>query len=186
MPTYNDFDELYAGLMANLPAAVWTYLQRTLTNQGTSVTIPATGDPLEIYKDTTVIINFTGLGDVSGYTDVADKVWFTAKEHLDDMDASSIIQIVTTSPGDAGAASTLEYINGVDQNHSDAGSLLFTDYITGAATAVIKATAAANLPLYAADALYCDVKALKASTGIVSILTTGTMYIYGTPTRSIA
>jgi hypothetical protein len=91
----------------------------------------------------------------------------------------------TTSFGDSGAASTLLYVNGAAPTASDEGSFLFSDYVTGAATATLKAVAAVDLPVYAVTPVYWDIKATTAA-GVVTILATGTAYIYATSTRTIS
>lgn len=142
-------------------------------------------DTLIIYRDTTVVISFAGLGDVSAYAAAGDIAWFTIKENLDDADTSAILQMKTTSFGDSGAASTLLYVNGAAPTASDEGSFLFSDYVTGAATATLKAVAAVDLPVYAVTPVYWDIKATTAA-GVVTILATGTAYIYATSTRTIS
>jgi hypothetical protein len=178
MPTYNTYDELYAGLIANLPAALWSYATRTLTNQGSSVVTPAVGDPLIIYRDTTVAISLAGLGN----TESATKIYFTVKENLEDADTSSILQLLCT----LGSPDTddLLYVNKVAPTAATEGTFTFADHTSGTASITVAAVAAADLPIYAATPLYWDVKMITA-TG-VTVLQTGTMYIYGTPTRTIA
>jgi len=186
MPTYNSYDELYAGLIANLPGAIWAHTQRTLTNAGVSVTTPAVGDPLEIYKDSTVVISITDLGDISGLDQAGDKLYFTAKENLDDADSSAIIQIYILAPG-AGTPGedTLTYINGAAATATD-GIITIVDKVTGAIDITLYPAAAEDLPIYAATPLYWDVKTFDdESIDVVHILQRGTMYIYGTATKSI-
>lgn len=182
MPTYNTYDELYAGLIANLPALiapiVWSHAHRTLTNQGIDATSPAAGDPLIIYRDSTVGISLTGLADSTNST----KMWFTVKENLEDADTSSILQILFTN--EETHTDTLLYVNKAAPISADNGGFVVTDHTDGTASITLAAAEAANLPIYAATPLYWDVKMLTA-TG-VTILSTGTMYIYGTPTRTIS
>jgi hypothetical protein len=170
--------------MANLPGAVWANPTRTLTYPTATVTTPSVDDPIEIYRDTTVVINFAGLGDVTAYAAAGDIAWFTIKENLNDADTSAILQMKTTSFGDSGAVSTLLYVNGAAPTSNDEGSFLFTDYVAGAAVATLKAVAAVDLPVYAVPPVYWDIKVTSAA-GVVSILATGTAYIYATSTRTI-
>ena len=170
MPVYNSYDELYSGLIANLPGAIWAHAIRTLTNQGVSVTSPASGDPLEVYRDTTVYIALTGLGALSGYT----KLWFTIKEDLEDLDTEAILQIE--------AAAGLLYIDGKAGVSTD-GVLTVQDAATGSVLITLKQASAALLPVYAAYAIPWDIKILKDS--VVTILEEGTIYIKSTPTRTI-
>lgn len=170
-------------------AEVWSYGTRTLTTAVAGAVTPAEGDTLEIIKDATVIINFTGLGDITDYDDNTpgqeDKVWFTAKKNLDDPDTSAVIQIYTLYPAGVNPPDTLTYINGAAATATE-GTFQFTNTTTGDATLTLAAAAAADLPIYAVSPLYWDIKILKYSTGIVSILASGEMYIYGTPTISIS
>jgi len=169
-------------------AEIWANPIRTLTNTTTGAVIPAAGETLEVTKDSTIVINLTGLGDISGLTDNTsgqeDKVWFTVKKVLDDADTSSVIQIHVLYPAGANPPDTLDYINGAAATATE-GTFQFTDTTLGNATITIAAGAAAALPIYAVSPLDWDVKALDYSTGAVSVLATGKMYIYGTPTRSI-
>ena len=169
-------------------AEIWANPTRTLTNATTGAVIPAAGETLEVTKDSTIVINLTGLGDISGLTDNTsgqeDKVWFTVKKVLDDADTSSVIQIHVLYPAGANPPDTLDYINGAAATATE-GTFQFTDTTLGNATITIAAGAAAALPIYAVSPLDWDVKALDYSTGAVSVLATGKMYIYGTPTRSI-
>jgi hypothetical protein len=167
-------------------AEVWANTTRTLTNAGVSVTSPATGDPLEIYKDSTVVISLTALGSIAGLDQAGDKLYFTAKENLDDADSSAIIQIYILAPG-AGTpgADTLTYINGAAATATD-GIVTIVDKTTGAINITLYPAAADDLPIYAATPLYWDVKTFDDETiDVVHILQTGTMYIYGTATKSI-
>jgi hypothetical protein len=170
-------------------AEVWSYGTRTLTNSTIGAVTPAEGDTLEVTKDATIIINFTGLGDISAYdddtTDEEDKVWFTAKENLDDPDSSAVIQIHTLYPAGTTPPDTLDYINGAAATATE-GTFQFTDLVAGNATLTLAAAAAADLPVYAVSPLYWDIKILDYSAGTVSVLASGEMYIYGTPTKSIA
>jgi len=170
-------------------AEVWSYGTRTLTNSTTGAVTPAEGDTLEVTKDATIIINFTGLGDISAYSantsGQEDKVWFTAKENLDDPDSSAVIQIHTLYPAGTTPPDTLDYINGAAATATE-GTFQFTDLVAGDATLTLAAAAAADLPIYAVSPLYWDIKILDYSAGTVTVLASGEMYIYGTPTKSIA
>ena len=164
---------------------IWSYRTRTLTNQGVEATYPAEGDPLIIYRDTTVTISLTGLGDSTG--DAGTKIFFTAKENLEDADTSSILQLVCTRADPITDPDTddLLYVNKVAPTAADKGTFVFTDHADGTAVVTIAGSAAAYLPIYAATPLYWDVKMVTAA-GVSTILSTGSMYIYGTPTRTIA
>lgn len=168
--TILSYDELYTALMANLPGAIWAQSIRTLTNTGVSAVTPAPGDPLEIYRDTTVTISLTGLGAMTGYT----KIWFTVKEDLEDLDTASVLQVDT--------AVGLKYIDGAAGTASD--GTLVPNESAGTAEITLLQASAALLPVYAAYAIPWDLKMLNNS--VVSLLAEGTIYIKSTPTRTIA
>jgi hypothetical protein len=164
-------DELYAQLMANLPPAIWGHRIRTLTNVGASVGYPAEGDPLTIYRDTSVLISLIQLGNLSGNS----QLWFTVKDNVEQTDDKSLIQIDKTG---------LLYISGQPAgSESVNGSIIVQDENVGNVDIVLTQQESAKLTLYTAYPAQWDFKMLKD--GIVTILATGTMYIQGTPTRSI-
>lgn len=165
-------------------ADLWAYTPRTLTNAGVSVNVPATGDPIYLYRDTTNVVSFTDLGVVSTYTEADDKAWFSIKDNLNDADASAIVHVSTTSPGDSGAASSLLYINGSAPVAATDGSFLFTDYTAGNATLTLKPAASDDLPVYSVTPLYWDIKVYDKSTDTITILQQGTAYILATATRT--
>ena len=168
-------------------AEVWAYTPRTLTNAGTTITNPADGDPLYIYNNQTVIIELTDLGSVAALTAAGDKVWFTIKENLDDPDTNAILHIITTAPGDLdNDASTLTWVNGAAPISATGGVLAFTDVTAGDVTITLDAAEAANMPIYAVTPVYWDIKSLDYSSGVVTILQTGTAYIYNSSTKTIA
>jgi len=170
---------------SSIAGDVWSHATRTLTNQGVEATYPAGGDPLIIYRDTTVTISLTGLGDSTG--DAGTKIFFTAKENLEDADTSSILQLVCTRADPITDPDTddLLYINKAAPTAVTEGTFVFADHTDGTAVVTIAGAAAAYLPIYAATPLYWDVKMVTAA-GVSTILSTGSMYIYGTPTRTIA
>ena len=167
-----------AGYTDGIAGDVWSHAHRTLTNQGIDATSPAAGDPLIIYRDSTVAISLTGLADSTNST----KMWFTVKENLEDADTSSILQILFTNAETH--TDTLLYVNKAAPISADNGGFVVADHTDGTASITLAAAEAANLPIYAATPLYWDVKMLTAAG--VTILSTGTMYIYGTPTRTIS
>lgn len=155
---------------SGIVSGVWSYKTRTLTNRGSSATSPAEGDPLEIYRDTTVYITLTGIGATTGYT----KIWFTVKEDLEDADTDAILQIDTTDK--------LKYIDGEAGTSTD--GLLVIDSEEETADITLLQASAQLLPVYTAYPAFWDLKMLND--GVVSLLSTGEIYIYSTPTRSIS
>ena len=168
---------------------IWANAKRTLTYPAGSSTVPEIGDPVEIYRDTTVIYNFEGIGDISAYDDTTDdKIWITFKTDLDQLDSQALIQILALGPGAASpGADTLLYINGVDVSVSnpDDGTLVFTDKVAGNGTMTLKPAVASLLPIITEFDIYFDIKGLLHDTGVVTRLSTGTAKIIGTSTRTI-
>jgi len=153
-----------------MPGKVWNHPTRTLTQSGSTVEYPAEGDPLVIYRDTTVLISLTNLGAIG----VDDKLWFTVKDSVEEPDEDSIIQIDRLG---------LLYINGAPASQVEDGSITVLDDELGNVEIKLAQRQAALLPLYEAYPAQWDIKILHS--GIVSILNIGTLYIKGTPTRAI-
>ena len=154
----------------SVPQNVWSYHTRLLTNIGSTIESPAAGDPLNIYRDTTVLISLTNLGAIG----VDDKLWFTVKDSVEEPDENSIIQIDRLG---------LLYINGAPASQVEDGSITVLDDVLGNVEIKLAQRQAALLPLYEAYPAQWDIKILHS--GIVSILNIGTLYIKGTPTRAI-
>jgi len=155
---------------ASVPQNVWSYHTRLLTNIGSTIESPTAGDPLNIYRDTTVLISLTNLGAIG----VDDKLWFTVKDSVEEPDENSIIQIDRLG---------LLYINGAPASQVEDGSITVLDDELGNVEIKLAQRQAALLPLYEAYPAQWDIKILHS--GIVSILNIGTLYIKGTPTRAI-
>ena len=154
----------------SVPQNVWSYHTRLLTNIGSTIESPTAGDPLNIYRDTTVLISLTNLGAIG----VDDKLWFTVKDSVEEPDEDSIIQIDRLG---------LLYINGAPASQAEDGSITVLDDELGNVEIKLAQRQAALLPLYEAYPAQWDIKILHS--GIVSILNIGTLYIKGTPTRAI-
>lgn len=161
---------LFKADTASVPQNVWSYHTRLLTNIGSTVESPAIGEPLNIYRDTTVLISLTNLGAIG----VDDKLWFTVKDSVEEPDEDSIIQIDRLG---------LLYINGAPASQVEDGSITVLDDELGNVEIKLAQRQAALLPLYEAYPAQWDIKILHS--GIVSILNIGTLYIKGTPTRAI-
>jgi len=161
---------LFKADTASVPQNIWSYHTRLLTNIGSTVESPTAGDPLNIYRDTTVLISLTNLGAIG----VDDKLWFTVKDSVEEPDENSIIQIDRLG---------LLYINGAPASQVEDGSITVLDDVLGNVEIKLAQRQAALLPLYEAYPAQWDIKILHS--GIVSILNIGTLYIKGTPTRAI-
>jgi hypothetical protein len=176
MATYNSYDELYAGLIANLPAAiataVWAGASRTLTQSAASVAEAVTGDTITITRGDSASISLTGLGSLAN----ASKLYFTVKARAEDLDTASLIQIE--------AAAGLMYING-EAGTSGNGTLTVTNAGTGAITITLTAAEAAKLPTHLTYAIY-DVQIVRSAGTPVSTLTTGLFVVSDDATRAVS
>jgi len=170
MATYNSYDELYAGLMANLPRAVWTYAHRTLIQAGVSLELPVVGNSLTLYRDSTNVIVLSPLGELTNRTNV----WFTIKRNLDSSDEEAIVQI-TENEG-------IVYLNKTPYT-SLLDSLDVTD--DGVATITLSAETSAGLPFNQVTPIEWDLKVAFAD-GQVLPIQTGTALIKATATRAIS
>ena len=150
-------------------AEVWAYEKRTITNVAAGIDYPATGDPLEIYRDTSVRITIAGIDDVTGNTNV----WFTAKVSIEDKDDDAILHIDRLTG--------LIRINGQAAESAAHGEMSFNP---GTCDIRLAPIASQKLPIYSAYNLEWDLKMLKNNN--VTILAHGKIFIYGTPTRRIS
>lgn len=173
MPTYDSFDEIYAALMANLPAVIWAYAPRTLTISSVKPRTVVEGDNFNIYKDTSILIPITGLGDISAYTNL----WFTVKrsQDLEAADDQSIIHMDMQTG--------LLYINKAAATAAY-GSIMVGDAVNGNVDVSITKDGAALLPIYAKEQLRWEVKGISGTD--VDILLQGSCYIQPAVTRKIA
>jgi len=176
MATYSTFDELYAGLLANLPAAiataVWAGASRTLTQSAASIAAAVTGSTITVVRGDTVSISLTGLGSLANVS----KLYFTVKQRAEDLDTASLIQIE--------AAAGLKYINGAAGTAGN-GTLTVTNSGTGAITITLTAAEAAKLPTHLTYAIY-DVQIVRSAGTPVSTLTTGLFVISDDATRAVS
>lgn len=166
------YNSLKGEVLTSLASNVWSYPVRNLTTGVVGVEYPASSVPLVVYKDTTIRISLSKLGNVVGN----DKIWFTVKEDVSEPDDEAIIQI----DNDTG----LLYLNREVPLTAGYGEIDFTDETMGNCVIKLDERATADLPIYSAYSLFWDIKMLKA--GVVSILATGEIRILGTPTRAIS
>ena len=184
MATYNDFDELYAGLMANLPAMissiagdVWSYTKRTLTHPSVSAEEPEDSNALILYRDADIAIELTDLTIPAG----AKKYIFTIKDNLDSGDDQAVLQASYAIDGSEVETNTLVYIN-------SAAAPVLTNPVTFTLTDTnitidLTAEAAALLPRYERGYLNWDLKLVTDAA--VTIVLQGLAQIIGTSTRAI-
>jgi hypothetical protein len=126
----------FGTLVTDTAAAVWAYVNRTLTQVIAAVSPPPVveGSVLTIIKGDTMVLNFTGLGVLTGRS----KLWFSVKDNVDDADSASIIFIEETAG--------LQYLNGAIGTAGQ-GSITVTNATTGAITVTLDEVAAALLSI---------------------------------------
>jgi hypothetical protein len=173
MATYNTLDELYAGLIANLPAAIWASPNRSLTVSSVRPRTLVDGDQFTIYKDATINIPITGLGDISVYSNL----WFTIKreQDLESADDQSVVHMDKLTG--------LIYLNKAPAVAGQ-GSITIVDAAAGSINILITKEGAALLPVYAREPLRWEVKGIHSN--IVDILLQGSCFIQPAVSRKIS
>lgn len=152
-----------------IAAALWSYPVRSLTTQTAGSILPAPGEPLTIYRDTTVVLEFETAEILAG-----TNVWFTVKDDLDALDTTATLQVQS----DVG----LNFLDGYEKTGTD--KLLASLVYSGTRTTVtVTPGASVYLPIYQAKPLSWDLKISKD--GIVTILQSGKIYILPTATRAV-
>ena len=149
---------------------VWTFAPRVLT---ASPPLPSqtAGGGISLYRDTSVTLAITGLGNLSANTDI----YFTVKQNLTDTDAQAVLQI-TRLVG-------LKVLNGSTTVTASDGALVVNDAAAGNITLTLKAPSAALLPILAAIAY--DVKMITGSAVVLLAIGQGQATIAATVTRAI-
>lgn len=158
-----------------IKTAVWSNTRRTLTNVGTVLTSPSIGDPLYLFRDSTIEISIVNLPDLSN----AAEIWFTLKDDLTQEDSNSIVQITKVND--------LVYLNKAAAITSADGTLTFPtgeDGSEGNVDILISVAAASLLSVYQITPLAWDIK-VKYNDNKVQVLQVGSAYILSSATRSI-
>jgi hypothetical protein len=171
MATYSTLDELYAGLMANLPAAIWAAATRTLTQSAASAAAAVLGDTITIVRGDTASISLTELGSLANII----KLYFTVKARPEDIDTSSLIMIEQTAG--------LMYINGV-AGTAGHGTLTVDDATDGDITITLTAAETAKLPTHLMG--FYDVEIVRSAGTPVTTLTSGSFVIVDDATRAVS
>jgi hypothetical protein len=171
MATYSTLDELYAGLMANLPAAVWAAAARTLTQSAASAAAAVSGDTITIVRGDSASISLTDLGSLANIS----KLYFTVKLRAEDTDAESLIQIE--------AAAGLMYINGV-AGTAENGTLTVDDVTDGDITITLTAAETAKLPTHLTG--FYDVEIVRSAGTPVTTLASGSFVIVDDITKAVS
>lgn len=151
-------------------ADVWAHGTRTLTQSAASVAAVVAGSEITVYRGDTWSISLTGLGAITGYTDV----WFTVKNSPTETDAEALVQVSQTVG--------LERLNGAAGTAAQ-GSLVVDDASAGNITITVAAAASAQIAT--AENLVYDVQ-WKTATGLIHTLTANVINVSGDVTRATA
>lgn len=156
----------------DMPADVWSYVTRTLTQSSTSTTDSTAAGSISRRRGDSWSISLT-VGALTGYT----SLWFTVKADRDVADSAAIFQIKLNSPS---ASDGLLYVNGTDATDGTKGSITVSNASTGAIVIALDESITDDLPT---GAWYYDVQALIS--GAVSTPDSGTFTVTADVTRSI-
>ena len=186
MATYNDFDELYAGLMANLPSVIQAGLALETTAQAikaktdlldvSSVTVNSaiSGTAITILRGDTFECSISGLGSLASYVSLD----FTVKRNAYQTDDEATIRIRKNASGLTDGLLTL---NGATPSSADDGSIAITDAAAGDITITLAASCTDDL---ATGTYAYDVQLIEV--GDVSTLTSGKATVIADVTRAVA
>jgi predicted RNA binding protein with dsRBD fold (UPF0201 family) len=161
------------GTSVATPASVWAYPDRTLTVSSIRPRPLVDGDQFTIYKDATINIPITKLGDISVY----DNLWFTIKreQDLESADDQSVVHMDLLTG--------MLYLN-KQAAVAAQGSITIVDATTGSINILITKEGAALLPVYAREPLRWEVKGIHGE--IVDILLQGSCFIQPAVSRKIS
>jgi hypothetical protein len=137
------------------------------------VTSQLSGDDVYIHRGDTMVVAFTGVGDISN----RDKLWFCVKRNKkSNTDAESIILIEETDG--------LVYLNGQDASaRSTNGSITVTDEVAGDGYVTMKP--AETDDLVPRTGMYYDLQELDTS-GVVTTLRSGEAAVTADVTRAVS
>jgi hypothetical protein len=144
-----------ATAIAAIPAAVWSFATRTLTQAAASVIAAVSGSVVTQPRATTWNFSITGLGNITARTDL----YFTIKRRTTDADTAAVVQIEETAG--------LIVINGGAPAAAGNGTLTVTDAVAGDVTVTLAAIESEKLR--ATDNLQYDFKMVTAA--VVQLLT---------------
>lgn len=172
MATYNDFDELYAGLMITLNAIK----AKTDALDVSSVTVVAAvnGSTITIQRGDTLEATIEDLGSLASYVSLD----FTVKRSTSEPDADATIRIRKNA---SGLTDGLVWLNGATHTTGTDGSITITDAPTGDITIMLKAGVTDDLM---PGSYVYDVQLIGAAE--VRTLTTGELTVRADVTRLVA
>lgn len=159
----------------NLPHRIWAWTVRTLTNPALITPRPGAEGAITLYRSATGRIEFNGLADL----DIADKIWFTAKESNSLADNQAILQVEKT------AGLVYLYKTNPDDIDNIANNINASlTVIENNVSIILSPEASLRLPVMSIQPIHWDLK-IRTEDGDVKILVYGEMYIQSTPTETI-
>lgn len=165
-----DWVETITPLASSLPAQVWAYATRTLTQTAAQIAAILAGSTITAHRGDTLTVSVTALGDIS----TRSKLWFTVKGNPNDTDAEARLLIEETAG--------LTVVNGAAYATIADGDITVTDQATGALTLTVKPAVTDDL---LPSTCYYDIQMLT-SAGVVTTLTEGAFTVNTDITRAIA
>ena len=177
MATYNDFDELYAGLIAAFDAKIDAIKAKTDALDASSVTVVAavSGSTITVHRgDTLDDDHLLNIGDLTDYVSID----FTVKRSTYEADDDAIIHIRKNA---SGTGDGLLRLNGAAYTTGTDGSITITDAPTGDVTIMLKAGVTDDL--VPGNYVY-DIQLIEAAG--VTTLTTGGLVVTADVTRLVA
>ena len=185
MATYNSYDELYAGLMENLPPVIRANLALEATValikaktdlldvSRINVVSPVSGSTITIVRGDTLSAAISDLGDLTGYVSLD----FSVKRATGEPDDDAVIHIRKNA---SGVGDGLLRLNGAEYATATDGALAITDETAGDIGITLKAAATSAL---APGSYVYDLQIIKADG--VSTLTGGALTVTADVTRMV-
>lgn len=172
----NDFVyNVYSNDMSSVVPSIWSNSERTLTYPVVNRDVEINSDFIECVRGDTFEKTISALGDISDYA----SIYFTVKEfYKKDLDASSTLQAAKKTTGTEG----LLYLNGVEVDYPEWGSITINNSTTGSITVMVKPEATKNLNIKS-DYRY-DIEIVRTD-DTVATLAMGTFSVVGDVTRAI-
>jgi len=165
-----DWVEPITPLASSLPAQMWAYATRTLTQTAAAVASILAGSTITAHRGDTLIVSLTGLGSISARS----KLWFTVKGGQEDTDAQATLFVEETAG--------LSVVNAAAYATATDGAIVVTDEATGALTITIKPAVTDDL---VPSTYYYDLQMLTTG-GVVDTLTYGVFTVNSDITRAVA
>jgi hypothetical protein len=164
-----DWIEMIYPLSSSLAAKVWAYATRTLTQTAAQVAAILAGSEITAQRGDTLLVNLTGLGDLTGRT----KLWFTVKSSRGHADSQATLMVEETAG--------LTVVNGAAYAATTDGEIDVTDEAEGDLTITVAEDVTDDL---IPSAYFFDIQMLAG--GVVTTLTEGSLTVNADITRAIA